>query len=199
MLANYKRLSQEVPFDGKRCRVTRDRVEITEGTSHPTSPSRALPSPIRTFEVVHVKDVIAMVLIDVDTKKVVLNENTRYPVGERFLEVIAGQIEPGQTAEDAVRAEAQQESGYEVTQMQKLGDFYTSPGLLTEKCGIFLVYGKRTGTKALEEMEDLENRHFDASEIAALLGTGQIRDLKTAYALTVYLMAGATLAARKSR
>ena len=184
MLNNYQTIESARQFNGRRCQVVIDTVKVTT------------PANIKEhkFEVVRVKDVIAVVLVDLDTNKVVLNENTRYPVGERFLELIAGQIEVGQSPEDACRAEAEQEGGYVLEDIQKLGEFYTSPGLLTEKCTIFLAKGRRTGTKALEEMEDLENKQFTAAQVAMLLAENKIRDLKTAYGLNVFVLAGVVAA-----
>jgi len=186
MLPNYKTVDSQVQFNGKRCMVRTDTVQVTNTDLQ----SAICNVSTHKFEVVQVKDVIAVVLIDADTGKIVLNENTRYPVGERFLELIAGQIEPGQSPEDACIAEVKQESGYDIVPdtIENIGTFFTSPGLLTEKCTIFVAHGRPAGDKSLEEMEDLENKHLTLEEVATAMNNNEIRDLKTVFGIVLMIM-----------
>lgn len=49
-----------------------------------------------------------------------------------LIEAIAGRIDAGETPEEAARREAQEEAGLSIGQLLHVGDYYPSPGALTE-------------------------------------------------------------------
>ena len=58
--------------------------------------------------------------------------------GEPWLaEAVAGRIEPGELAEDAVRREAMEEAGCAVNELHSIGAFLLTPGACSEACTMF--------------------------------------------------------------
>ncbi|ANU08402.1 NUDIX hydrolase [Paraurantiacibacter namhicola] len=79
----------------------------------------------------------AAVILPVDAGEVVLVEQYRVPLGRRCLELPAGLIgdhDGGETDDPmaAAKRELEEETGYRAAQWQDLGEFYSSPGMVSE-------------------------------------------------------------------
>ena len=101
-------------------------------------------SDIITRELFHRGNCVAVLLYDPDRDEVVILEQFRIgaiqmPEKAWLLEVVAGAIEEGETAEDVAYRESVEEAGCEIQELIKINDFFTSPGgtseLLTLFCG----------------------------------------------------------------
>lgn len=137
------------------------------------------------WDVIRVKDAVAILPIN-EKGNVLLLENYRYAVGERFLELCAGLIDEGETIEQAALRELQEETGFTALHLTKLGSFYTSPGLITEKIHLFEARDLGVGEQTTEPMEDLKVVEFTPAQIASLLSSGKVCDAKTLLALTCF-------------
>lgn len=130
----------------------------------------------------------AILLYDPARDKVVLVRQFRPAVfmnGEPafLLEVPAGLLDDD-NAEDAIRREAMEESGYAVERVEYLFDMYASPGTLTEKVSLFfakvdLAIKAGEGGGLDSEGEDLEVLSFSLDDAFAMIATGEIIDAKT--------------------
>jgi ADP-ribose pyrophosphatase len=83
----------------------------------------------------------AAVILAIDTDErgndhVILVEQFRLPLGKPCIELPAGLIgdgeDAGETAELAGARELEEETGYRAERMENLGEFYSSPGMVTE-------------------------------------------------------------------
>ena len=77
----------------------------------------------------------AAVILAVDADEVILVEQYRVPVGKFCLEFPAGLIGDEIEGEDALtsaKRELEEETGYRAAQWEELGEFYSSPGMLSE-------------------------------------------------------------------
>jgi len=88
-------------------------------------------------------DAAAMLLYDPDADEVLLLEQFRIgPVMREdhpwLLEIVAGMIDKGETAEEAVIRESQEEAGFLPYKTQFLGRYYTTPGACSERIDLFL-------------------------------------------------------------
>lgn len=95
-----------------------------------------------------------------------------------LLEIVAGAIEPGETAADVAMREAVEEAGCEIVELIKVMDFFTSPGgtseLLTLFCGR-VDTSQVGGVHGLdEEDEDIAVTALPYSEVCQLLHDGKI-------------------------
>ena len=98
-----------------------------------------------TREVFHRGNCVAVLLYDPDRDEVVLIEQFRMgaiqlPAEQAWLlEIVAGAIEEGETAENVAHRESLEEANCEIETLIKISEFFTSPGgtseLLTLFCG----------------------------------------------------------------
>ena len=135
----------------------------------------------------------AALLLDNPSKgTVVLVRQFRYSSLEHdtgwLTEVIAGLIDEGETAEQAIRREAVEEAGYEVGAVEEVTTFYTTPGICSERIALF--YGVTTtaepvaaGGGLAAEGEDIEVLELPYAEAFAMIDRGEIVDGKTLIAL----------------
>lgn len=98
-----------------------------------------------TRELFHRGNCVAVLLYDPVRDEVVIIEQFRIGAVQLakqawLLEIVAGAIEPGETAEQVAYREAIEEAGCEIQQLVKINDFFTSPGGTSELLSLF--YGK---------------------------------------------------------
>ncbi len=77
----------------------------------------------------------AAVILAIDDGHVLLVEQYRVPLGRNCLELPAGLIgdeEAGEAIEIAAARELEEECGYRPERIEILGDFYSSPGMVSE-------------------------------------------------------------------
>ena len=77
----------------------------------------------------------AAVILAVDDGHVLLVEQYRVPLGRNCLELPAGLIgdeTENEAIEEAAARELEEETGYRADQIEILGDFYSSPGMVSE-------------------------------------------------------------------
>ena len=81
-------------------------------------------------------DIAAAVIIAVDAQgHVLLVEQHRVPLGRPCLELPAGLVgdeTAGETLEHAAARELEEETGYRPATVERLGDFFSSPGMTSE-------------------------------------------------------------------
>ena len=76
-----------------------------------------------------------VILADTDDGHIILVEQHRVPIGRRCLELPAGLIGDGEeqdSVESAARRELEEETGYSADSIEPLGDYYSSPGMVSE-------------------------------------------------------------------
>jgi len=120
------------------------------------------------------------VVMPVDEKnRVLLVKQYRLPALRCLWELPAGRVDPGETVLQAARRELREETGYRARKMQKLAEFWASPGFLAEKMTIYLATGLTAGEQKPMEDERIETRWFTVAEIDKLMESGKISDAKT--------------------
>lgn len=142
-------------------------------------------SPMLTREVFVVGDAVTVLPYDPARDRVLLIEQFRmgpYGRGDPVpwqLEAIAGRIDPGETPEDAARREAVEEAGLVLGVLEKVAEYYPTPGAVTEylysyvaPCdlpdGIDGVFG------ALEEAEDIRGHLLSFDRLVEVMASGEI-------------------------
>jgi ADP-ribose pyrophosphatase len=117
--------------------------------------------------------------------RVVLIEQFRpgaYAAGRHpwLIEIVAGIIDPGETAEAVVRREAWEEAHVELSAVERIGSFLMTPGACSE--GVEFFVGRvdsegAGGTYGLaQEHEDIRVFTVSTDEAAALLAAGKIEN-----------------------
>lgn len=104
-----------------------------------------------------------------------------------LLEIIAGIIEPGESAEAVVRREAIEEAGCQIGDLLEIGRFIVSPGGSSETIAIYCARADSRGLGGVhglvEEQEDIRVRVMPWSEAQELLEARQIVNGNAALAL----------------
>jgi ADP-ribose pyrophosphatase len=118
---------------------------------------------------------------------VALVRQYRHPAGKSLLEVPAGSLEEGESPEIGAARELEEEIGVTAGKLEKIAEFYVSPGFLTEKMHVFVATDlTETKQNKVDELIDVERLSLPAA--FDLIRTGDIEDAKTMVGL---MLAGA--------
>ncbi|MEL6919373.1 MAG: NUDIX domain-containing protein, partial [Bacteroidota bacterium] len=131
----------------------------------------------------------AILLYNKKKGTVVLTEQFRMPTYVNgnstgmMIEACAGLLD-GDHPEDCIRKEVEEETGYQIDQVEKVFETYMSPGSVTEILYLFLgAYEERMkvgeGGGAEDETENIKVLEYTFSETLKMIKTGVIRDAKT--------------------
>jgi nudix-type nucleoside diphosphatase (YffH/AdpP family) len=138
-------------------------------------------------------DAVAAILFNPGTGTVFLTNQFKYPTclrdGDGWItEALAGMIDEGETPEDALRREVDEEAGFRIQKMTPIHTFFVSPGGTSER--IFLYYVEVSdadrvgpGGGLASEEEDILMLEYTLPEVWELLDRGEINDAKTLIAL----------------
>ena len=140
-------------------------------------------SEVLTRELFERGNCIAVLLYDPIKDKVVIIEQFRLgPIDEPenawMLEIVAGIIDAGETAEQVAYREAEEEAGCVVKKMHYINEFYTSPGGASEKISLFYGEVNADGIGGLHglahEHEDILVKTVDFEEAYQMIQDGRI-------------------------
>ena len=118
---------------------------------------------------------------------VLLVEQFRYPMQQSLLELPAGKIDPGESPEETAARELQEEVGFRAGRLEKLVEFYTTPGFCNELLHLFLATDLKPGRRAGDEDEELSVHRYSPKQLEKLIGLGKIVDAKTLIGLHLLL------------
>jgi nudix-type nucleoside diphosphatase (YffH/AdpP family) len=130
-----------------------------------------------------------ILLYNRDRKTVILTRQFRMPTyingndSGLMIEACAGLLDMD-NPEDCIRRETEEETGYKVTQIQKVFEAYMSPGSVTEILYFFVAeYSKEMkvseGGGAAHEEENIEVLEIKFQEAIRMMDAGEINDAKT--------------------
>jgi ADP-ribose pyrophosphatase len=165
-------------FAGKRVRLEVHTLENPEtGTRH----AREV--------VVHPGAVVILPFLAAD--RILLIRNRRYAIGEKLIELPAGTLEKGEDPINCAGRELVEETGYLAGRLASMGNFFTSPGVLSEKIYAYAAYDlELTGTNP-DEGEEIELMPVLLNEAIDMIRDGTIHDAKTIATILMYDRFGA--------
>lgn len=126
----------------------------------------------------------AVLLAVTRDERVLLVRQFRYAAGEILLEVPAGTIDPGETPEETAARELVEETGYHPGRLEKLAEFFPSPGILAERMHLFLATELEKRQASPDPDESLELVELPWERALALEPGKDVRDAKTIVALS---------------
>lgn len=156
-------------FSGRLLKVKSDQVRLPNGA-------------------VSVREHIAhpgavVMLAPLDNGKLLFERQFRYPVGQVFLELPAGKIDPGEHPLDTARRELREETGYKAKSWLHLGMMHPCIGYSNERIEIFLARGLSYVGHQPDSEEFLEVIELSLSDAMLAVHDGEITDGKTIAAL----------------
>ena len=122
----------------------------------------------------------------VDERRICLIRNWRIAIGQTLWEIPAGTLSPDEEPAACAARELAEETGYRAGRLERLGEFYVSPGILHERLHLFVAHDLTAGPPALEPTEEIETSLVTWEQALRLLDGGEIRDAKTLTALLWY-------------
>lgn len=103
----------------------------------------------------------------------------RHPAVKYLLEAPAGTLNDGEAPEEGAARELEEELGYVAGKLEKLTEFFVSPGFLEEKMWIYLATGLTETKQQLEDDEIVEVVRIPFGQSLSMITTGEIEDAKT--------------------
>ena len=121
-----------------------------------------------------VRGICAFVILAENEGKIVLIEQHRVPIGRRCLELPAGLIgddDENAGVEDTAVKELEEETGFTAERIERLGEYYSSPGMVSESFTLVRAHGlKRVGDGGgLDGHEDITVHLVERDAIAAFV------------------------------
>jgi ADP-ribose diphosphatase len=164
-----------IVFTGRVFSVEVEQRQYPNGTKH---------------EIQVVRHNASVVLIPMrDDGQVILIRQYRASVDRELWEVPAGRIDDGESPEDAVRRECEEEIGLVPRKLERIRGLYPAPGFCDEELIFFrvsdLVPPPPDSPHQPDEDEYIQVQPYPIAAAKAMVTSGQIVDLKTAYALTL--------------
>lgn len=129
-----------------------------------------------------------ILLYNKEKKTVILTKQFRLPTfingndSGMLIETCAGLLDKD-NAEDCIRRETEEETGYKISSVKKIFEAYMSPGSVTEVLFFFIAeYSKNMKVNAgggVDIHEDIEVLELNFEDVYKQIQTGEIKDGKT--------------------
>ena len=120
-----------------------------------------------------------------DDGTIALVRQYRHAAEKYLLELPAGTLNESEDPLIGARRELEEEIGVVADSVEKLCEFYVSPGFLTEKMFVFVASGLTETAQNLDEDEFVEIERYSLSELTEMIRTGKIEDAKTIIGITL--------------
>ena len=112
-------------------------------------------------------------------RRIILIKQYRYAVKDILYEIPAGTMEAGETPIQCAHRELEEEIGYTAGRLEKLIQFYPSPGISNELMHLYLAQDLRKVTENPSSDETLEVIEVGINDALEMIKNGEIIDAKT--------------------
>lgn len=158
-------ISEEIVYDGKLIKVVKEMVRLPSGKERPR-------------EIVRHPGAVALVPVDSEGRLLLVRQYRR-AAGRVLLEIPAGTREPDEDAETCAKRELREEVGFDASQVERLGGFYSAPGFCTEFLDCYLLTELTESLAYADDDENIEVVPLSADEAIEAIRTGEICDSKS--------------------
>jgi ADP-ribose pyrophosphatase len=135
-------------------------------------------------EIVHHPGSAAIVAV-YDDMTVALVRQYRHAVVRYLLEIPAGTLASPEPPEEGAARELEEELGVVAGRMEKLSEFFVSPGFVEEKMWVYLATDLTETAQRLEADELLDIVRVPFMRALEMIADGEIEDAKTIIGLTM--------------
>ncbi len=137
---------------------------------------------VAELEIAHHPGGAAVVALDHEGRVCLLRQY-RHAAGGWLTELPAGKLDGGEPPLECAQRELAEEAGVTARQWEKLGECFSSPGVLTEVLHLFLARDLAPADARPEEHEVFEASWIPLDEAVDLAASGQLRDAKSVIGL----------------
>jgi ADP-ribose pyrophosphatase len=139
---------------------------------------------VREGEIVYEREVVrhpgsAVVVPVFDDGTIALVRQYRHPAVKYLLEVPAGSLDVPELPGEAARRELEEEVGVRAGRLEKLTEFFVSPGFVEEKMWLYLATDLAETAQRPEADELLEIVRVSFRRALEMIEDGEIEDAKT--------------------
>jgi len=139
---------------------------------------------IQEGEIIYQRDVVrhpgsAVIVPVFADETVALVKQYRHPAVRYLLELPAGTLNKDERPEVGAARELEEELGYVAGKLEKLNEFFVSPGFCEEKMWVYLATELSQTQQKLDEDEVIEIVRISFSEALEMITDGEIEDAKT--------------------
>jgi ADP-ribose diphosphatase len=121
----------------------------------------------------------AVIIPVLEDGTIALVRQYRHPAVRYLLEAPAGTLNHGEAPEQGAARELEEELGLVAGCLEKLCEFFVSPGFCEEKMWVYLATELTETGQRLEEDEIIEVVRLPFSQALSMITTGEIEDAKT--------------------
>lgn len=171
-MGEYKRIRQELMYQGKVVAFYKDILELPNGN-------------IVEWDLVKHPGAAAIIPI-LEDGRIILVEQYRNALGHKTLEIPAGGIEKGETPLQCVAREVEEETGYRADTITPLIKVITAIGFCDETIPIFVAQNLKKTQQHLDEDEEITLRKVKLDEAVRMILDGEIIDSKTVSGILAY-------------
>jgi len=133
---------------------------------------------VAELEIAHHPGGAAVVALDA-SGRVCLLRQFRHAAGGWLTELPAGKLDDGEPPLECAQRELAEEAGMLARRWDRLGEYFSSPGVFTEVIHLFLARDLEATEARPEEHEVFEASWIPLDEAVALAAGGQLHDAKT--------------------
>ena len=133
---------------------------------------------VAELEIAHHPGGAAVVALDASGRTCLLRQ-FRHAAGGWIDELPAGKLDGGEPPLECARRELAEEAGITARRWDKLGEYFSSPGVFTEIIHLYLARDLVATSAQPEEHEVFEARWIPLDEAVERAASGGIRDAKT--------------------
>jgi len=170
---NPETIASQLRFQGAVFTVRTDRVQWQDGRQ-------------ASYDVVEHPGSVTLVPVD-DSDRIWFVRQYRHPTGRTVLELPAGTLDDGESAEDCAARECREEIGMRAGELSFLGQVLLAPGYSSEACHLFLARDLQPAPLPPDEDEDLAVEKWTVDEVVDMVGRGDLEDAKSLAALWLAL------------
>ena len=152
-------------FRGRVLTLNLERVQLPNGQ-------------VAELEIAHHPGGAAVVAIDAEGRVCLLRQ-FRHAAGGWLTELPAGKLDGGEPPLECARRELAEEAGVSARRWEKLGEFFSSPGVLTEVIHLFLARDLEPADASPEDHEVLEVTWVPLRDAVDLAASGRLQDAKS--------------------
>lgn len=125
-----------------------------------------------------------VVVAQKDENTILMVKQYRYPIKQVSLELPAGRLDKGDSPDERIVAELEEETGHIAKTWKSLGYIYTTPGICDEKLYLYYATDLEFKEQKPDDGEIIEFFEYNLDEVFEMIKTGKINDAKTICALT---------------